>query len=117
VSPHDLQPSSPGRGGPPGRRVDDLGRLAEIQWTDRAGRDYAECLRPAAVVVEPVNRAPRNTQRLPRTNVDLFSVDSPGQHSVDTNDRLFIMVLAMRRSGQALCAGTLSSNTAMLPFE
>src|SRR5262249_40499991 len=40
-----------------------------------------------------------------RPDVDLFSVDGPGQHAVDPVDRLFKMVVAMRRSGEALRAG------------
>jgi hypothetical protein len=37
-----------------------------------------------------------------RIYVDLFFVDCPGQHSIDTIDRLFGMVVAMRRRWQTL---------------
>jgi hypothetical protein len=60
----------------------------KILRTDRGWCDCAECLRvPAAIVVDPVNGTARNTECLPRTDVDLFSVDSPGKHSVEAIDR------------------------------
>src|SRR5512136_2329509 len=63
--------------------VDHLGSFAEILRTNRRRRDHAERLRVLdSVVVEPVNGAARNTQCLSRADVDLFSVDGPGQHSV-----------------------------------
>src|SRR4029077_12756307 len=37
-------------------------------------------------------------------NVDLFSIDSPGQHSVDAIDCLLVMIMSMRRCRQALRA-------------
>ena len=51
-----------------------------------------------------MNGAARNAQRLPRTDVDLFPVDSPVQYSVNAIDRLFVMIVAVRRSSQALSA-------------
>ena len=57
------------------------------------------------MVIEPVNGAARNAECLSRPDVDWFSVDSPDQDSVDAIDRLFVMVVAMRRCRQALRAG------------
>src|SRR5215470_6192959 len=93
-------------GGPARRRVDLHGGLAEVLRTDGGWRDHADCLRfaAAAVVVEPLTGAPRNAKCLPGQDVDWFSVDSPGQHSVDTVDRLFIMVVAVRRRRNTLRA-------------
>ena len=51
-----------------------------------------------------MNRAARNAECLPRPDVDLFSVNSPSQHSGDAVDRLLVMVVAMRWSRQALRA-------------
>ncbi len=56
----------------------------------------------AAVVVEPVNSAARNAERLPRPDVDLLAVHGPGQHAVDAVDRLLVVVVAVRRRHQAL---------------
>src|SRR5215471_7254209 len=49
-----------------------------------------------------MNGAARDAECLPRPNVDFFTVDSPGQHPGDAVDRLFIMVVAVRWSRQAL---------------
>src|SRR5215831_11703671 len=88
---------------PAGRRVDHVSRLAEILWTYRCWCDHAQCLRlPAAIVVKAVNSAAWNTQRLPRPDVKWFSVDRPGQHSVETVNGLLVMVVAMRWHRQAL---------------
>src|ERR1700730_8872329 len=89
-----------------GRRVGHLGALAEKRGTDRGGRDYAEGLHlPASIVIEPVNGAARNAERLPGPNLDWFSIDSPGQHSVDAVNRLLVMVVTVRRPHQTLRAG------------
>src|SRR5829696_3630127 len=88
------------------RRVDHLGRLPEILRTDRSWRDHANRLYVLhSMVIEPVNRAARNAECLSLCDVDLFSVDSPGQDSVEAIDRLLVMVVAMRRCRQALRAG------------
>ena len=101
---HDLRQFRPVRR-PADRRVDHVGRLAEILRTDRGRRDHAERLRvPRAVVVEAVNGAARNAERLTRPDVNLFSVHSPGEHAVEAVDRLLVMVVAMRWSRQALRA-------------
>ncbi len=86
-----------------GRCVDDFGSLPEILGAYRRGRDHAKRLRVLdSVVIEPVNGASGNAKCLPRPDVNLFPVDSPGRHSVDAVDRLFIMVVAMGRGRQAL---------------
>src|SRR4051794_9376959 len=88
-----------------GRRVNHLGRLTEVLRTNRAWWDHAERFYIlASVIIEPVNGAPRDAECLPRPNLDLFAVDSPGQHPGDAVDRLFIMVVAMRRRRQTLRA-------------
>src|SRR5437867_13424993 len=58
-----------------------------------------------SMVIEPVNGAARNAECLSRPDVDLSSVDSPSQDSVDAIDRFFLMVVAMRRCRQALRVG------------
>jgi DNA-binding MarR family transcriptional regulator len=88
-----------------GRSFGHLGNLAEIQGTYRRWSYHAQRLHiPAAVVVESVNGATRNAQRLPRANVDLLSVDCPGQHTIDSVDRFFIVVVTVRWRRQALRA-------------
>ena len=83
---------------PTGRRADYLGSLAEIRWTYGGWRDHAECLHVlAAVVVEPVNGAARNAERLPRPDLDGCSVDGPGRHALEAIDRLFVMIVTVRR--------------------
>lgn len=49
-----------------------------------------------------MNGATRNTYCLSRSDFELFSVDRPGQHPVDAVNGLFVMVVAMGRSRQAL---------------
>ena len=51
-----------------------------------------------------MDRAAGNAERLSRPDVDLFSVDSPGRHPLDAVDGLFVMVVPMGRSRQALRA-------------
>src|SRR5271157_3357405 len=85
------------------RRVDHLGRLAEILRTYRSWRNYTERLHVlACLVIEPMNGAARNAERLSRPDIDLFSIDSPSQHSVDAVDRLLVMVVAVRWHRYAL---------------
>src|SRR5438093_3321022 len=86
-----------------GRHLHHLGDLAEVLWTDRGWRDGTKRLHVlASVVVEPVNGAARNAKGLPRPDVDRFAVDGPGQHAFDAVDRLFVVIVAMRRSRQTL---------------
>ena len=80
-----------------GSCIDRLGALAEILSTYRRWRDNAERLYIlASIVIEPVNGASRNTQRLPRPDLDLLSIDSPRQYSIDTVYRLLVMIVAVR---------------------
>ena len=59
-------------------RVDYPGRLAEELRTYRRWCDQAECPRVLdSIVIESVYRAPRNAQRLPRPDVDLFPANAP----------------------------------------
>src|SRR5579862_2303778 len=88
-----------------GRCVDHFSRLPKILWTYGCWRDHAERLHvPRSVILEPVDGATRNAQRLARPHVDLFSVDSPGQRAVDTVDCLLVMVVTMGWRRQALRA-------------
>src|SRR5690348_16392182 len=102
VTDHNLRHLLPVRR-PAGRRVDHLGGFTKILRTNCGRRDHAEPFRVlAAVVVEPVNGAARNAERLPGLDFELFSVDRKCQHSVDDVDRLFVMVVAMRWRCQTL---------------
>jgi hypothetical protein len=88
-------------GGPQDGRVDHLGSLAEILRTYHGWRDRAERLHlPNSVVIKSVNGASPDAQCLPRPDIKLFFIHSPGQHSVAAVDRLLVMVVAMRWSGQ-----------------
>jgi hypothetical protein len=70
-----------------------------------AGVNHAERLHfLGAVVIKPVDGASRNAECLARPDVNLFSVDSPGEHALDAIDGLLVMVVAMRWSRQALRA-------------
>ena len=92
-------------GGPPAA-ADHFGRFAEILRADRRGCNYAQLLHVfGAVVVESVNGAPRNAERLPRPHVDQLAVHGPRQHAVDAVDRLLVVVVAVRRRHQALSGG------------
>jgi hypothetical protein len=64
----------------------------------RRRRDYAErfCVLDL-IVVEPMNGSSRYAEGLARPYFDLFSVHGPRQHSVDAVDRLFVMIVTMRR--------------------
>src|SRR5262249_44666301 len=85
------------------RCVDRFGSLAEILRANCRRCDYAKRLHvPASMVVEPVNGAARNAERLAGPDVDLLSVDRPGQHSVDAVDRLLVMVVAVCWGRKAL---------------
>ena len=99
---HDLRhPGAVRR--PAGRCVDHLGGVAEILWPDRGRRDQAEHLHVlAAVVVEAVNGAARNAERLSRPDVEALAVHSPGQHPFDAVDRFFVVFVAVRRRRQTL---------------
>jgi DNA-binding MarR family transcriptional regulator len=90
-------------GGPPAAAL--ITRLTEIERTYSGWCDYAKRLSVLAPVVpEAVNSSARNAQCLSWPHVDLFSVNSPTQNSVDTVDRFFVVIVAMRRSRQALRA-------------
>src|SRR5215469_5835534 len=52
-----------------------------------------------------------------RPDLDLFSIDSPGQHSVDTVDRLLVMIVLCAGASRRRAPGTVTSNAAMLPDE
>src|SRR5579859_1114494 len=86
-----------------GRRVDYLCRLPEILRSYRCRGNQAErfyLMDP--MVIEPVNGAAGNAQCLSRADLNLFSIDGPGRHSLDAVDRFFVMLVAMGRSCQAL---------------
>jgi len=86
-------------------RVVFFGRLAEILRTDRGRCDHAQRLRiPVAVVVEPMNGAAENAECLTWPDVDPSPIDGPAQHALETVDRLFVVVVAVRRGLQALRA-------------
>src|SRR5579864_923754 len=88
-----------------GRCVDYLGRLAEILGAYCSWRNHAERLYVLdSVVIESVNGAARDAKCLSGPDIDLFSVHCPGCHSFNTVDSFFIMIVAMGRSCQALCA-------------
>ena len=62
----------------------------------RSSGPPAERLRVAAsMVIEPVNGAARNAERLARPDIDWLSVNRPGQHSVDAVNCLLILVVAV----------------------
>lgn len=118
VAPHDLRhPRSIRRAS--ARRVDDLGRLTEERRTDRGWRYQTERFRVLlAGVVEPVHGAARDTERLPRSDVDGHPVDGPGQDGGDAVDRLFVMKSWLcAGAARRWAAGATSSKAATLPFE
>src|SRR4029450_5985263 len=91
---------------PTSGRLHHLGRLAEILRTDCSWCDGTKRLDVlAAVVVEPVNSAARNAKGLSRPDVDRLAVDGPGQHALEAVDCLFVVVVAVGRSRQALRGG------------
>jgi integrase len=82
VAPHDFKHLDAVRrttGGP----VGDVGRLAEESRTDRGGRDRAEGLHAlGAVIVEAMNGAAWNAQRLPWPNLDPFALHEKAPKTV-----------------------------------
>src|SRR3974390_1232673 len=84
-------------------RAAPVSRLAKILWTYGGWRDHAE--RPrilASMIIKAVNGTARNAQRLPGPDVHLSSINGPGQNAINAVDRLFVMVVAVSRSHQAL---------------
>src|SRR6476659_625519 len=70
-----------------GARAHHLGGLAKILRTERGRCDQAEHLGVlAAAVVEAMNRATTNADRLSWPDVEGGPVDSPGQHPSDSVD-------------------------------
>src|SRR5580692_2796270 len=87
------------------RCLEHLRNLPEIEWTNGCRRDHAKCLRIGfSVVIEPVDCAARDAQRLAWPHLDLFSINRPGHQSLDAVDRLLVMVMAMRWRRQTLQA-------------
>ena len=87
VAAHDLRHLYPvGRAA--GCGVDHLGRLAKELRADRRRRNDGQPLHVfGTVVIEPVDRAPRNAERLARPHVDQLAVHGPRQHAVDAIGR------------------------------
>ena len=84
---HDLRHLCPVRW-TTSRRVDYLGRLAEILRTYSRWRDHAERFHILdSIVIGPVNGAARNAKCLSWSDVHLFPVDGPGRHILDAVDR------------------------------
>ena len=52
-----------------------------------------------------VNGTARNAKCLPRSELELFAVDRPGQHSLEAINGLFVVVVTMCGSRQALRGG------------
>ena len=108
VAKHDLRHLCPIRRDA-GCRVHELGSFAEKLRTYRGRCDYAERLHILdSVAIEPVNCTSRNAQCFTRPDVDLFSVHSPGQHSIDAIDCLLEMVVAMGSGRQRSAPGTVN---------
>ena len=60
------------------RRIDYIGRFAKVLRTDRRRRDQTQHLHIAAgVVVETVDGAAGNAERLSRPHLDLLAIHSP----------------------------------------
>lgn len=78
-------------------------RLTEKLRTDRSRCDQAQRFRVlSAVVLKAVDGPTRNAKRLPWPDVNLLSLHSPCQHSFEAVNGLFVMVMAMGRTRQAL---------------
>ena len=104
MAPHDLGQLRPIRRAA-GCRPEHLERLAEILGSDGCGGDHAQCFRVlSTVIVEPMNRAARDTQRLSRSNVNRFPVDRPRQGTFEAINGFFVVIVAMRRRRQAVTA-------------
>src|SRR6185437_16951741 len=83
-----------------------FGNFSKKLWADGRRRHHAEHLRILSrVVIETVNRATRDAQRLSRTYVDLLAAHGPGQYAADAIDCFLIMVVAMRWADQPLQSG------------
>ncbi len=84
---------------------EDLGHLAEVERAERCWCDDAQGFHVAGSMVnEAVDGSTRNAERLAGTDINGFSVDGPGHYSVETVDRLLVVVVAMGRGWQALRA-------------
>ena len=103
MSAHDLaQRGEIGRAA--GCGVEDGRHLAEVVRAEDAGGDDRECLRvDIAGVVELVDGATGNAERLARADVDRRALDRPGQDALESVDRLLVAVVAV--SGRDLSAG------------
>ena len=104
VAQHDLSHASPIRW-PAARCVDHRGCIAEKLRSNRRRRHQTEYRRvPGGVVIELVNRASGNAERLSWSDVDWVTIHGPGQHAFYAVDRFLETIVAVRRSRKALCA-------------
>ena len=89
-------PSAANRAGR-GRGIEDGRDLAEVVGAEDARGDDRECLGVDVVrVVELVDGATGDAERLAGADVDRHALDRPGQHSLEPVDRLLVAVVAVR---------------------
>jgi hypothetical protein len=78
--------------------TDYFGSFAEVSRTHyRGGYDDELFYIFAAEVIEAVNRASADTDRLPRANLDGCAVNRPGKDTLDTVDDLLVSVIPVGR--------------------
>src|SRR4051794_17539104 len=96
VALHDLAQRGVVRG-TVGGGVEDRGDLAEVVGPEDPGRDDRERLGVRLVqVLELVDGAPRDAERLAGADIDRAALDGPGQHALETVDGLLVAVVAVR---------------------
>jgi hypothetical protein len=98
--------------------TNDFGRFAEVRGAHyRRGYDGELFHILVAEVIETVNRASGDAQRLPGTNLDGRAVNRPGKDALDTVEDLLVGVVLVGRRCQLLPDGNRTSNTDALPLE
>ena len=77
--------------------------FSEIRWSHDRWRYNGELFDILVTeIIEAVHRTSRDTQGLPRTNLDWRVINRPGQHTLDTIKNLLVGVILVRRGGQLL---------------
>src|ERR1041385_8192774 len=77
----------------------ELPHVAEVFGSHHARTDDSEVLGGHGSVVCPaVSHTPRNTQRLPRADLDIRVIHGPGEYAFQAIDHLFVTVIGVRRA-------------------
>ncbi len=84
--------------------ADDAGNFLEVPWAKQAGTDHGqETSSVLASVVEAMDYATPNEQRLVRAEINLLAAHREGGDAFEAEDGLVEVVMAVRRGHPGLC--------------